>query len=302
MRDGPAAVPGVITTSTSSKIDRTRCASSRFRFADRGHPAIGDQPADAGERARAPLQTLFVRERLRIVVDAAEIAREQVAVHRAGRIVGVAHHDVVAEFAQQRPRLVDRRRAGPCRPGPSRVEAPWCSTRFAAARDLAPPPRRNPPSAGVVAVASRNRAASSTVLAIGPLTDRPFHAPSCGASGTRSRCGLMPNRPHHVDGIRIDPMPSEPSAIDARPAATAAPLPPLLPPGVRSVFHGLRVAPNATVSVNGQIIISGTAVLPRMTAPAARSRRTTSASSAFGRPVRGAAVRRHLALRRRHRP
>ena len=80
-------------------------------------------------------------------------------------------------------------------------------------------------------VTSRNRAASSTVLAIGPLTLSPFHASSCGANGTRSRCGLIPNRPHHVDGMRIDPMPSEPRAIDARPAATAAPLPPLLPPG-----------------------------------------------------------------------
>ena len=89
-----------------------------------------------------------------------------------------------------------------------------------------------PPSgAGIVVVTSRKSAASSTVLAIGPFTLNPFHASSCGASGTRSRCGLIPNSPHHVDGIRIDPMPSEPRAIDARPAATAAPLPPLLPPG-----------------------------------------------------------------------
>ena len=141
-----------------------------------------------------------------------------------------------------------------------------------------------PSGAGVVDVTSRNSAASSTVLAIGPLTDRPFHAPSCGASGTRSRCGLIPNRPHQADGIRIDPMPSEPSAIAARPAATAAPLPPLLPPGVRLVSHGFRVAPNVSVSVNDQSIISGTAVLPTMTAPAARSLRTTSASSVLAGP------------------
>src|SRR4029077_19154466 len=87
-----------------------------------------------------------------------------------------------------------------------------------------------------------------------------------------------PNSPHHVDGIRIEPIPSEPRAIGARPAATAAPLPPLLPPGAYSVFHGLRVAPNSIVSVNGQSIISGTEVFPTITAPAARRRRTTSAS------------------------
>ena len=105
----------------------------------------------------------------------------------------------------------------------------------------------------------------------------------------------MPNSPHHVDGTRIDPIPSDPSARAARPAATAAPLPPLLPPGVKSVFHGLRVAPNVSVSVKDQIIISGTAVLPRITAPAARSRRTTSASCVASRAVRAAAIRGHLA-------
>jgi hypothetical protein len=135
-----------------------------------------------------------------------------------------------------------------------------------------------PPSGASVAVTSRNNAASSTVRASGPLTLSPHHAPSCGASGTRSRCGLMPNSPPHVDGMRIEPMPSEPSANAASPAAMAAPLPPLLPPGANSVFHGLRVDPNVSVSVNGQTIISGTVVLPTTTAPASRSRRTTSAS------------------------
>lgn len=49
--------------------------------------------------------------------------------------------------------------------------------------------------------------------------------------------------------MRIEPPPSEPSASGARPAATAAALPPLLPPGVRARFHGLRVAPNVSDSV-----------------------------------------------------
>ena len=106
--------------------------------------------------------------------------------------------------------------------------------------------RTNPPSGpgmDLSHVTSRNSAASSTVCVKGPLTDSPHHASSCGVIGTRSRCGLMPNRPHHVDGIRIEPAPSDPNAKGARPAATAAPLPPLLPPGVRETSHGLCVAP-----------------------------------------------------------
>ena len=108
----------------------------------------------------------------------------------------------------------------------------------------------NPPSGpGSVVVASRNNAASSTDRAIGPLTLSPHQASSCGAIETRSRCGFRPNRPHQVDGMRIEPPPSEPSASGASPAATAAALPPLLPPGVRVVSHGLRVAPNVSDSV-----------------------------------------------------
>ena len=62
------------------------------------------------------------------------------------------------------------------------------------------------------------------------------------------------------------------------PAATAAPLPPLEPPGLRSVFQGLRVMPNAGPSVSPMIASSGVFVLPITTAPAARSRRTSSLS------------------------
>ncbi len=143
----------------------------------------------------------------------------------------------------------------------------------------------NPPAgAGIDVVTSKNNAASATVREIGPLTLSPFHASSCGASGTRSRCGLMPYTPHHVDGIRIDPAPSDPSANPASPAATATADPPLLPPGVRPTSHGFRVAPNVSDSVNGQMHSSGTCVLPTITAPASRSLRTTSASCSFAGP------------------
>ena len=67
----------------------------------------------------------------------------------------------------------------------------------------------------------------------------------------RSRWGLRPNSPQQPAGMRIEPPPSEASAPPTRPAATAAAEPPLEPPGVRLRSHGLRVAPNVGVSVNG---------------------------------------------------
>ena len=68
------------------------------------------------------------------------------------------------------------------------------------------------------------------------------------------------------------------------PAATAAAEPPDEPPGVREGFHGLRVVPLASVIVHGQIISSGTFVIPSGIAPAARSRRTASASAGWVGP------------------
>ena len=82
--------------------------------------------------------------------------------------------------------------------------------------------------------------------------------------------------------MRIEPAPSEPNAAPTSPAATAAAEPPLDPPGVCPSDHGLRVVPNASVSVNGCAVSSGTCVLPMTIAPAARSRRTTSASRSAG--------------------
>ena len=82
--------------------------------------------------------------------------------------------------------------------------------------------------------------------------------------------------------MRIEPAPSTASAAGTRPAATAAPEPPLEPPGVRSTSHGLRVTPQVTDSVNGHSPSSGIVVLPTITAPAARRRRTTSESAAAG--------------------
>ena len=119
---------------------------------------------------------------------------------------------------------------------------------------------------------------------IGPHADIPCHGSTAGAVGTRPFCAFRPNRPQQPAGMRIEPAPSEPSAAPASPAATAAAEPPDEPPGVRCGSHGLRVTPNVGDSVHGVIITSGTCVLPMITAPAVRSRRTTSASAATGPP------------------
>ena len=65
------------------------------------------------------------------------------------------------------------------------------------------------------------------------------------------------------------------------PAASAAPAPPLDPPGVRVVSWGLRVMPNSGFSVVGRVPSSGVLVLPISTAPA-RRRRAMQAASAEG--------------------
>ena len=110
----------------------------------------------------------------------------------------------------------------------------------------------------------------------------PRKGSTWGAVGTRPFCGLRPSTPQQAAGIRIEPPPSDPIAAPASPAATAAAEPPDDPPGVRCRSHGLRLTPNVGDSVHGVTVSSGTWVLPRITAPAPRSRRTSSASAGAG--------------------
>ena len=124
---------------------------------------------------------------------------------------------------------------------------------------------------------SRRCAASSTVRVSGPDVERPSKPPY-GALETRPREGLSPNSPQHDAGMRIEPPPSVACAAGTSPAARAAAAPPLEPPGVSSVFHGFRVAPLSSDSVNATVPNSGVFVLPTMTKPASRIRRTTALS------------------------
>src|SRR5215217_4471484 len=109
----------------------------------------------------------------------------------------------------------------------------------------------------------------------------PRQYSALGEVGTRPRSGLSPNRPVAAAGIRMEPAPSDPIAAEHSPAATAVALPPLEPPDVRCRSHGLRVTPYVGDSVNPVAISSGTWVLPMITAPAARRRRTTSESAGW---------------------
>src|SRR5438552_6148238 len=89
----------------------------------------------------------------------------------------------------------------------------------------------------------------------------------------------MPEIPQNAAGMRIDPPRSVPRPMGARSAASAAPVPPLEPPAVVLRFHGLRVVPKILLVVLTSWANSGVLVLPRSTAPAARSRATDTASS-----------------------
>ena len=81
--------------------------------------------------------------------------------------------------------------------------------------------------------------------------------------------GFTPTTPHSAAGWRIEPPVSLPKLSAENPAATAAALPPLDPPGTRLGSSGLRVGPNAEFSVLEPIANSSRFVLPTMTAPAA---------------------------------
>jgi len=72
----------------------------------------------------------------------------------------------------------------------------------------------------------------------------------------------------------MEPPVSDPSAAVQSEAATAAPLPPLDPPGTQFVFHGLRVGGVTFPHANSCMF-----VLPMRMAPASLSRRTVVAST-----------------------
>ncbi len=94
----------------------------------------------------------------------------------------------------------------------------------------------------------------------------------------------MPTRPLLVAGETIDPSVSVPIATAQRFAEAAAPDPELEPDGLRSSAYGLCVCPPRPLQpldecVERKFAHSLRFVLPRITAPASRSRATRNAST-----------------------
>ena len=86
--------------------------------------------------------------------------------------------------------------------------------------------------------------------------------------------GLTATVPQKLPGWRMEPPVSLPSVIVARPAPTAAALPPDEPPGTRVRSHGFLLGPNALVSVEEPNANSSMLSLPSGMAPAASVRAT----------------------------
>src|SRR5262245_30293776 len=94
---------------------------------------------------------------------------------------------------------------------------------------------------------------------------------------TRPKLGFNPTTPFSAAGMRMLPAVSDPIAARLEPAATLAPEPPELPPGMRAGSQGLRAGGLETPAANSCVT-----VLPTMTAPASRNRLTTRASAFAG--------------------
>src|SRR6266849_2930644 len=95
--------------------------------------------------------------------------------------------------------------------------------------------------------------------------------------------GLIPTSEFAFEGQTTEPSVSVPIPIAERFAATAAPVPELEPQGLRSSTKGFFVCPPRALQplvewLERRLAHSLRLVLPRITAPAARSFRTTDES------------------------
>ena len=142
------------------------------------------------------------------------------------------------------------------------------------------------------AIACVSGAASATEAASGPAWSSDQLCGTIPPRPIRPKVGFSPTQPHMLAGMRIEPPVSEPRAAAHSPAATAAPEPPLDPPGDRPSPRGFTVG-----GVSIPQAYSCIRVLPISTAPASRSRRTAGILVSQGeRRARGgrADLRRHV--------
>ena len=102
--------------------------------------------------------------------------------------------------------------------------------------------------------------------------------------------GFTPTSPVIDDGQTMEPSVSVPTPATARLAEIAVPVPELEPQALRSSAYGLRTSPPRALQpladfVDRKFAHSLRFVLPRMTAPAARSRSTRNASRSGAGPT-----------------
>src|SRR5580704_14990999 len=107
---------------------------------------------------------------------------------------------------------------------------------------------------------------------------------------TRPTVGFKPTMPLIEAGLTMDPSVSVPTAMAHKFEETATADPELDPDGVRSVAYGLRHWPPRPLQplnecVERKLAHSLKLVLPKITAPAARSRSTSGASFGAYHPV-----------------
>src|SRR4051812_5273838 len=119
------------------------------------------------------------------------------------------------------------------------------------------------------------------VRAIGPAWSKLGASGQQPSSDTSPWVGLKPTVPVQAAGMRTEPPLSVPIAASARPAASAAALPPLDPPGVRSGAIGLGTQPKWSFSLVTPHANSCRLVFPTLTYPPA-SRSATAGAVASG--------------------
>ena len=129
------------------------------------------------------------------------------------------------------------------------------------------------------AITESSAAASATDRASGPIVSCRATSTSVPSCETTSGVVRIPTTLQKAAGTRTEPPQSVPSATVARFAATAAADPALDPPESRPGSYGFFVSPVSEEYENHPAAKSHSVVLPSTTAPAARSRRTTSASA-----------------------
>ena len=132
--------------------------------------------------------------------------------------------------------------------------------------------------------APKHHTLSSTLRVSAPTVSKVLLNGTTPSVGHRPRVVLWPTTPVKAAGIRIDPPVSDPRAIMAERSHRLTPAPQDEPPGILAVAgsQGLRGVPQCGLMPTPPYANSTVCVLPVMTAPAARARVTSQASSAHG--------------------